>query len=140
MSVEIVAGRTTDKTYNTVESSDPLVWSNLTGRWHKVSSESAATVSEGEFTRDKFRADFTDSKVTSSAIYIQDTWSVTDQLVLNLGLRYSNVSNTVSDGRKYVDVKGHIAPRAQEIYDLNGDGETKIYATYGRYFSQYQRI
>ena len=79
MSVEVIAGRTTDKTYNTVESSDPLVWSNLTGSWHKVSSESAATVSEGEFTRDQFRAGFTDSKVTSSAIYMQDTWSVTDQ-------------------------------------------------------------
>lgn len=198
MSVEVVAGRTTDKTYNTVENTDPLVWSNLTGSWHKISSESATKVTESEFIRDQFRADFnwvldnhdikvgvdytnikvdyvsspngvpgregwwdvtyagansvtglpegtpyadqrirtdfTDSEVTSSALYIQDTWTVTDQLVLNLGLRYSNVSNTVSDGRKYVDVKGQIAPRAQAIYDLNGDGDTKIYATYGRYF------
>ena len=39
MSVEVVAGRTKDKTYNVVENTDPLVWSNLTGSWTKVSSE-----------------------------------------------------------------------------------------------------
>ena len=49
--------------------------------------------------------DYTDSDVTSTAFYIQDVWTVTDQLVLNGGLRYSNVANTIcADGRKYVDV------------------------------------
>ncbi|MEW6995487.1 TonB-dependent receptor [Colwelliaceae bacterium MEBiC 14330] len=198
MSLEFIAGRTTDNTYNTVENTDPLVWSNLTGSWVRVSSESSATVSESEFIRDqirfdfnwvlenhdlkmgidytnidvdyesrpngvpgregwwdvtyagagsvtglaegtpyadqRIRTDFTNSKVTSTALYIQDTWTVTDQLVLNLGLRYSDVSNTVTDGRKYVDVKGQIAPRAQAIYDVTGDGTTKLFATYGRYF------
>jgi len=198
MSIEVVAGRTTDKTFNAVENSSPLVWSNITGSWVKVSSETNATVTESEFIRDQLRADFsweldshdikigvdytnidvdyqarpngvegregwwtvtyasansvtgldagtpyvdqrvrtdfTDSKVSSTAFYIQDVWSVTDQLVLNMGVRYSNVYNTVSDGRKYVDVKGQIAPRFQANYDLNGDGETKLFATYGRYF------
>jgi outer membrane receptor protein involved in Fe transport len=198
MSVEVIAGRTTDKTYNAVENTDPLIWSNLTGSWNSISSHTDATVKESEFTRDQFRVDFnwvlddhdikmgidytnilvdyqarpngvpgregwwdvtyagsdsvtglpegtpyadqrirtdfTDSEVTSAALYIQDTWNVTDELVLNLGLRYSNVSNTVPDGRKYVDVKGQIAPRVQAIYDLTGDGSTKLFATYGRYF------
>ena len=198
MSVEVIAGRTTDKTYNAVENTNPLVWSNLSGSWNKVSAETNATVKESKFIRDQFRADFnwvldehdikvgidytnisvnyqarpngvegregwwtvtyagensitglnagtpyadqrirtdfTNSDVTSTALYIQDTWTVTDELVLNLGLRYSNVDNTVSDGRKYVDVKGQLAPRLQAIYDLNGDGSTKLYATYGRYF------
>ncbi len=199
MSVEVIAGRTVDKTYNSAVSDEPRVWSKLSGEWVKVSSESDASITESEFIRDQFRADFnwtlddhnikigfdyvnidvdyqdrpngvadrigwwdvydaatanhdsglpegtpyvqqrirtdyTDSEVTSSAFYIQDTWNVTDQLVLNLGVRYSNVSNTLSDGRKYVDVKGQIAPRLQAIYDLNGDGETKLFATFGRYF------
>ncbi|MBL4942206.1 MAG: TonB-dependent receptor [Colwellia sp.] len=198
MSVEFIAGRTTDKTYNTVENTDPSVWSNLTGSWAQISTHTFSTVTESEFIRDQFRfdfswdleshsikigvdytniavdyesspngvpgregwwsvtyagvnhpsglaegtpyvdqrirTDFTDSDVTSTAFYIQDTWTVTDQLVLNLGLRYSNVANTVSDGRKYIDVTGQIAPRAQAIYDLSGDGTTKLFATYGRYF------
>ena len=198
MSVEVIAGRTTDKTYNTAENTDPGVWSNLTGSWATISSHTASVITESEFIRDQFRVDFnweleshdiklgldytniavdyvsgqngvpgregwweanyasadhpsglaegtpyidqrvrtdfTDSDVSSTAFYIQDTWSVTDQLVLNLGLRYSNVFNTVSDGRKYIDVKGQIAPRVQANYDLMGDGTTKLFATYGRYY------
>ncbi|ALO36251.1 hypothetical protein CMT41_17070 [Colwellia sp. MT41] len=198
LSIEMVAGRTTDNTYNTVSNTDPLVWSNLTGSWQHVSAESAATVIDSNFTRDqvrfdvnwilgdhdlqfgldytniavdyaahpngvagregwwevtyatgsdftglpqgtayadqRIRTDFTDSNVTSTAFYVQDTWSVTDQLVLNLGVRVSNVSNEMTDGTKYVDVKGQIAPRLQAIYDLTGDGTTKLFATYGRYF------
>ncbi|PKG81512.1 TonB-dependent receptor [Colwellia sp. 75C3] len=198
MSIELVAGRTTDETNNVVVNTDPLVWSKLTDTWHKLSSETANNVTESEFVRDQVRLDFnwtledhdikmgvdytnidvdftewpngvpgregwwearkatgaghdglpegtpyvdqrirtdyTDSDVTSTAFYIQDVWTVTDQLVLNVGVRYSNVSNTISDGRKYVDVKGQIAPRAQVNYDLFGDGGTKLFATYGRYF------
>ncbi|TPH18645.1 TonB-dependent receptor [Litorilituus lipolyticus] len=198
LSVEVIAGRTVDKTYNAVENSDPLVWSQMTGSWKIISSHTDSTVRESEFIRDQFRfdfnwtldnhdikfgldythidvdyqarpngvpgregwwdvgyawdghvsgipagtpyvkqrirTDFSDSEVTSTALYIQDTWNVTDQLVLNLGLRYADVSNTVPDGRKYVDVKGQIAPRLQAIYDVFGDGATKVYATYGRYY------
>ena len=38
MSIEFIAGRTTDNTYNTVENTDPLVWSNLTGSWTRIAS------------------------------------------------------------------------------------------------------
>lgn len=198
MSLEFVAGRTTDETHNVVVNTDPLVWSKLTGTWNKISSETATSVTESEFIRDQLRLDFswtledhdlkmgvdytnisvdfkefpngvpgregwwdvnyatgsghdglpadtpyvdqrirtdyTSSDVTSTAFYIQDVWTVTDQLVLNIGLRYSSVSNTISDGRKYIDVKGQIAPRAQVNYDLFADGKTKLFATYGRYF------
>lgn len=82
----------------------------------------------------RIRGRFVNSEVTASAIYAQDSWQVNDQLVLNLGLRYSNQSNTVSDGRKYVDLKGQLAPRLQAIYDINGDGAKKAFFTFGRYF------
>lgn len=54
--------------------------------------------------------------------------------MLNLGLRYSQFENTVTDGRAFVDMDNQIAPRFQAIYDLNGDGESKVFFTYGRYF------
>ncbi|NMP31607.1 TonB-dependent receptor [Thalassotalea sp. M1531] len=198
LSLEIVAGRTVDEIFNSATSTDPRVWSKLSGTWVHVSSESTATVTDGEFTRDQFRADlnwtwedhdfkfgfdyvnidvdyaaspngvsgregwwdvyyagssdrsglpegtpvvkqrirtdFTDSEVESTAFYIQDTWQVTDDLVLNLGLRYSEMHNTVSDGRKYVDVDGQWAPRVQAIYDIDGEGTSKVFFTYGRYY------
>ena len=198
MTIEFVAGRTTDNTYNAVENTDPLVISYLTGSKQYISAETDDVVTESEFIRDQFRldfnwvlddhdikvgvdytkisvdyqskqngvpgregwwtatyaagggrdglpegtpyvdqrirTDFSDSDVESTAFYIQDVWTLTDQLVLNLGVRYSDVANTVSDGRKYIDIKGQIAPRVQAIYDFSGDGATKLFATYGRYF------
>ncbi|MBT1446434.1 TonB-dependent receptor [Shewanella sp. JM162201] len=98
-----------------------------------VNDRSGAAAGEDYIER-RIRTRYTDSDVTSLAFYANDSWQVTDQLVLNLGLRYSGFDNTVSDGRSYVSVDNQIAPRLQAIYDLHGDGSAKVYATYGRYF------
>ncbi|MCH4295901.1 TonB-dependent receptor [Shewanella sp. 3B26] len=96
-------------------------------------SVSGAAAGEDYIER-RVRTRYTDSEITSLAFYANDSWQVTDQLVLNLGLRYSGFENTVSDGRAYVSIDNQIAPRLQAIYDLHGDGSAKVYATYGRYF------
>ncbi|MCL1076706.1 TonB-dependent receptor [Parashewanella spongiae] len=82
----------------------------------------------------RVRTRFTDSEVNSLAFYASDTWQVTDELVLKFGARYSGFENTVSDGRAYVDIDNQFAPRLQAIYDVFGDGTSKAYATFGRYF------
>ncbi|WP_125716430.1 TonB-dependent receptor [Pseudoalteromonas rubra] len=74
------------------------------------------------------------SDSTSLALYVNDSWQATDNLVLNLGVRYSEFDNSTSSGEAFVDMTGQIAPRLQAIYDLHGDGSAKIFATYGRYF------
>jgi len=74
------------------------------------------------------------SEVNQFAFYLQDSWQVSDELVLNLGVRYNEFENTTSEGKVYSDLTGQIAPRLQAIYDLNGDGSTKVFATFGRYF------
>ena len=70
----------------------------------------------------------------SNAFYITDTWQVNDELVLNLGVRVSEFSNTTGTGEKYVELKDQIAPRLGFTYDLLGNGESKLYGSYGRYF------
>ena len=75
-----------------------------------------------------------ESDTTSLAFYVNDSWQATDNLVLNLGVRYSKFENTVTDGRAFVDIDNQIAPRLQAIYDISGDGSSKVFATYGRYF------
>ena len=70
----------------------------------------------------------------SNAIYLTDTWQVTDDLVLNLGVRVSEFSNTTGSGDKYVDLKDQVAPRLGFTYDVLGDGNSKLYGSFGRYF------
>lgn len=70
----------------------------------------------------------------NSALYIEDNWSVTDNLVLNLGLRHEAFDNKDSDGRSYIKMDDMIAPRFGFSWDMKGDGTTKLYGNVGRYF------
>lgn len=75
----------------------------------------------------------TSSTVDSKALYLQDSWQVTDTLMLNVGARYETFENAVTGGEKYVDTNG-LSPRLQAIWDVNGDGDTKVFASFGRYY------
>ena len=68
------------------------------------------------------------------AYYIEDIWSVTDEVTVSLGLRNSSFDAFTGDGDKYVDIKDQWAPRLSVNYDLFGEGHTKLFANYGRYF------
>lgn len=68
------------------------------------------------------------------AYYIQDQWQVTDNFVLNLGLRNDSFENFNGIGDSFVKLSNQWAPRVGAVYDLTGDGESKIWASYGRYY------
>ena len=87
-----------------------------------------------EYIRNRTRLRGTNSEINSIAYYLQDDWQVTDDITLNLGVRYSSFENTVTDGRAYVDVDGQLSPRLGISWDVNGDGSSKAFATFGRYF------
>jgi outer membrane receptor protein involved in Fe transport len=105
-------------------------WTVKTAGENDVSGATLGT----DFIERRIRSREVDSATTSLAFYINDSWQATDNLVLNMGLRYSQFENTVSDGRAFVDIDNQIAPRLQAIYDVNGDGSAKVFATFGRYF------
>jgi len=105
-------------------------WTVKTAGENDVSGATLGT----DFIERRIRSREVDSATTSLAFYINDSWQATDNLVLNMGLRYSQFENTVSDGRAFVDIDNQIAPRIQAIYDVNGDGSAKVFATFGRYF------
>ncbi|HYE13111.1 MAG TPA: TonB-dependent receptor [Pyrinomonadaceae bacterium] len=77
----------------------------------------------------------------NQAIYIQDNWQPTSRLSLNFGVRAERenapsfipgqASITFGFGDK-------IAPRLGFAYDLTGDGRTKLFASYGRFFDRFK--
>ncbi|RHW77615.1 TonB-dependent receptor [Colwellia sp. RSH04] len=70
----------------------------------------------------------------TTAFYIEDSWRVTDEVTLNLGLRNSSFTSETGEGDKYVDMSNQWAPRLGAIWDVNGEGTTKVSANFGRYF------
>jgi len=73
-------------------------------------------------------------EIEQSAWYIQDSWSISDQLSVNVGLRSEVFKNFNSLGEVFIDADAEIAPRIGMTYDLRGDGRTQLSAFWGRYY------
>jgi hypothetical protein len=70
---------------------------------------------------------------TQSAQYIQDRYQVTDNILLDLGLRNEQFSNYNNGGHLVISQKRQIAPRLGATWDVNSDGSFKAFANLGRY-------
>jgi hypothetical protein len=84
--------------------------------------------------RQEFYVNQGDFETRSAAFYIEDTWQVTEDIVARIGLRNESFENYNKAGDKFVDVQDQWAPRVGLSWDINGDGESKVFANYGRYF------
>jgi hypothetical protein len=75
------------------------------------------------------------------AFYIQDTWQPINRLTLNLGVRIEKEdSPSFAPGAPGI-VFGYgdkIAPRLGFAYDIFGDGKTKIFGSYGKFFDRFK--
>lgn len=68
------------------------------------------------------------------AYYIEDAWQVTDNLLLNLGLRRDEFTNYVPISHvPYIEVKAW-SPRIGFSWDVNGDSSLKVFGNLGRYY------
>lgn len=75
----------------------------------------------------------------NQSLYIQDKWQPTSRLTLNLGVRIEKENlPTFNEFPSAVDFNwgDKIAPRLGFSYDITGDGRTKIFASYGRFFDR----
>ncbi|XRD90977.1 TonB-dependent receptor [Dyella nitratireducens] len=74
-------------------------------------------------------------QVTQRAQYIKDTWQVTPNLLLNLGLRNDEFQNYNPYGQAYVRMtRPQWAPRLGFSWDILGDSSMKLFGNVGRYF------
>lgn len=75
----------------------------------------------------------------SQGIFIQDKYQPTRRLTLNLGVRFEKENlpsfNSFPSAINF-GWGDKIAPRLGFAYDLTGDGNTKLFASYGRFFDR----
>jgi len=72
-------------------------------------------------------------EVKGKEVFIQDNWNYEDFSV-NLGFRAEKWEHFSSEGDKIAEFDWEIAPRLSVVYDINGDGESKIFGFAGRYY------
>ncbi|WP_444924132.1 TonB-dependent receptor domain-containing protein [Microbulbifer sp. DLAB2-AF] len=75
-----------------------------------------------------------DFEVESKAFYIEDTWDITDTLTLSAGIRNETFSNLNGEGDTFIEIDDQWAPRLSFSWDPGGDGESRVYGNWGRYF------
>jgi outer membrane receptor for ferrienterochelin and colicin len=68
------------------------------------------------------------------AFYVEDEWQITDNLLLTAGLRWDDFLSVGTSGVTFQEFSADVAPRLGFSWDINGDGESKLYATLGRYY------
>jgi hypothetical protein len=72
-------------------------------------------------------------KSTGKAFYLQDTWTM-NKLTVNAGVRTEEWVHFDSKGDQSAKFKWELAPRLSTVYDLNGDGRSKVWGFLGRYY------
>ena len=81
----------------------------------------------------------TETKTEYTALYLQDKWQVTDNFMLSYGFRWEEQKikgNHPLYGGEYtaLDIDDAFAPRVGFTWDIFGDGTSKLYAHYGRFY------
>lgn len=72
-------------------------------------------------------------KTEGQTLYLQDTWTW-NQLTVNAGVRAEEWSHYGSGGQELFTFEWELAPRLSVVYDLFGDGRSKVFGFIGRYY------
>src|SRR5215208_1775572 len=75
-----------------------------------------------------------ETKQQYTSFFLQDTWRVGDRLTIRPGIRYEQqkLIGTLEDFKW----DGNWAPRVGATYDVVGNGRSKLYANWGRFFAK----
>ena len=76
---------------------------------------------------------------TTTSAYLQDRWVVSPRLTLNLGMRFEHAGSVATTGQKSPGLS-RIVPRFGAAYDVTGDGDTVLQATFSQYSGKYNAV
>jgi hypothetical protein len=70
----------------------------------------------------------------NDAAFLQDTWRLTPALTLDLGIRWSQQRIHDRHGAVALTLADEWAPRLGFVWDYRGDGRSKLYGSWGRFY------
>jgi hypothetical protein len=73
-------------------------------------------------------------RVINTAFYVEDSWQITDNVLLYGGIRGESFENRNGDGVAFVKSDTLYAPRLGFSWDVNGDSTLKVFGNAGRYY------
>ena len=98
-------------------------------------------ITDGDALFQQYRGNFNDPNLATAttyhSFYIQDAWKLTPRITLKAGLRYDyQQMSGAGDNSITYEFTGNWAPRFGLIYDVFGNGNTKIYGNWGRFYQK----
>ena len=70
----------------------------------------------------------------NTSFYVQDGWRVGSNLTINAGIRWERQQIEDRLGETSIDIDDAWAPRLGVVWDPAGNGRSKIFGSYGRFF------
>src|SRR6266545_1904399 len=80
---------------------------------------------------------FGKTPIKAYSAYLQDNWRLSPRLTINAGLRWEREQIANWKGEDRVDLNSQWAPRAGVVWDFVGDGTSKAFTSYGRFYYRY---
>lgn len=87
-----------------------------------------------EVVRERFLSNGGNFKIENSAWYLEDKWQVTRNVLATLGIRNESFTNFNASGEKFIEVEDTWSPRLGVAWDVQGNGQLKVFSTLGRYY------
>jgi len=73
-------------------------------------------------------------KTEGSAFYLQDSWNINENWTIGAGIRAEKWDHIATNGQTVYSFDYDIAPRLSVIYDIRGDGTSKVWGFFGKYY------
>ena len=84
---------------------------------------------------DMIKTEAVEFETKGTTVFVQDTWDgMVDGLTINAGIRAEKWEHFSTTGESVFTFDWEFAPRLSAVYDINDDGESKVWAFYGRYY------